>query len=153
MHNTLPMLATIEQTIAAAKALLAPLADAAHVQADQADSKGDTEAAAMLRDRPDHAHGGYRELTLDRKYVPGTLHRFSPRAISAYFLANPDLTLGYNKHGVNVEGAAMAILGERHPIWSNIIELPHRVQQALAMALIAETRRARAMGKVQRGLA
>lgn len=146
------MLATIEQTKAAALALLAPLTDDAHVQADMAETNGDSRSASLHRDEPTLPGESYREVEVDSKYVPRTLRGFSPRAISAYFFADPDPVLGLTRHKVDAGRVASEILGDSFPLWDEILDQPNRVQTALAMALIAEIRSVRAMSKVYRGI-
>jgi hypothetical protein len=143
---------TIQQTKAAAIALLAPLSSDAHVAADAAENGGQHDRAALLRDEADLPHSGYRELTVESAHVPRTLRGFKPREILAHFLADIDDVLGANRYGVNVERAATEIVGESMPIWEDVLGKPLRVQQALVMNLIAEIRSARAMSKVYRGI-
>jgi hypothetical protein len=145
-------MATVAQTIAAALALLAPVTGDAHVAADLAEANGDAIAAAELRGEPEAPDGSFRELTVDRAFVPRTLRGFSPRVILAHFYADIDDVMGVNRYGVDAEAAAFAVLGERMPLWCDILGARHEVQQALALMLIAKIREARAQSKVYRGI-
>jgi hypothetical protein len=147
------MLATIEQTITDARALLAPIPDDDLVAGDAAEDAGDLVRAEILRRKPCASGESHRDLVVDRRYIPRILRALTPMHLLAHFYAGEDDVLGPNQHGVDAAKVAVEILGVSIPMWTEVRYAPYNVQQALAMLLIAEIRRARAMSRVYRAAA